>query len=746
MRKILFLTVALSALAHAEKLNSIVIKGNKRIESGTIESNLPVKVGSNFSESDVDSSLQNLYNTGYFSDVKVSKKGNSLLVNVVENPIIYQVAFEGNSKLSTEQIEDEIKLPARKVLSKTDIQNAQQRILEMYRRMGRFSAKVEPKLVKHDENKVTLVFEIQEGETTRIQNILFVGNKTFSSGKLEEQLTSKRYKFWRFFANDDVYDPERFMADQQSIRQFYANNGHPDFRISNAVAELSPDKTEFYLTFTIEEGALYHFSKPTISSQIKDINTETLAKEISFSDGDIYCAKEIEKTVTELTTALGDKGYAFVAVEPVINRDTKTRKAQVTFEVKEGPRVYVEKIIINGNERTHDEVIRRELSIHEGDAYNTSKIKDSESNMRDLGYFKTATIESEQGTNPDQARLIAKVEEQRTGELKFGGGFSTVDGPMINAGVSERNFMGKGQIVHAETSVSKRYQDINLGITEPYLFNRPLVGSLDIYSVRSTRVDTYTTKSTGFNAGLGYHLTKNLTQRFVYSLHTDNVSQVATDASLFIQQDPRKALSSSLAHTLTYDRRDNVQDPTRGYILQMTNTYAGLGGNVNFLRNDFSGTVFYTPIEQITGLARLGFGQLMKVGGKRLRIVDCVYLGGESFRGFEYAGLGPRDRTNRRDPLGGRKYWKGTLEVQFPVGLPVDFGVKAAAFTDFGNLWDSAAKGVNVLDDKKIRASWGLGIIWKGPFGPLRIDYAIPFKKAKYDDEKRINIGYALPI
>ncbi len=748
MKKVLLTTVMLSAInmAYGEKLQKVVVSGNKRIESVTIESLLGVKVGEEISNSTADMILQNLYNTGYFTNVNVQKNAGTLNIVVSENPTIYEVAYEGNNKLTTEQIDAEIKLQPRKILSKTDIQNAQQRLLEMYRRMGRFSAKVDPKIIKLDNNRVSLVFEIEEGESTHIQNIFFLGNKKYSTGRLEETLMSKRYKFWRFFANDDVYDPDRFMADQQALRQFYANHGYPDFRIINAIAELTPDKKEYYLTFSIDEGEQYKFVKPQIVSAVKDVPADTLEKNIVFSDGDIYSAKEIEKSVTEITDALGSKGYAFVAVEPIIVRNNTQKTAHVTFEIKEGPRVYVEKITIKGNNRTHDAVIRRELTLHEGDAYNASKIRDSETNIKDLGYFKESSVESEPGTNPDQAKLLVKVEEQRTGELKFGGGFSTTDGLMANVGISERNFMGKGQIVHAELGVSKRHQDINLGITEPYLFDRPLAGSVDVYSIRSSRIDSYVTKSTGFNLGLGYHLTPNLTQRFAYSLHKDSVSQIATDASPFIQADPKNSLSSSIAHTLTYDKRDSTQDPTRGYTISMTNAYTGVGGNVYNMKNDLSATVFYTPVENITTLFRLGTGRVDKVGSKRVRIVDAVYLGADSFRGFEYAGLGPRDNRGRKDALGGRKYWKGTVEVQFPVGLPVDFGVKAAVFTDFGTVWDSPAKGVNVLDDKKMRASLGVGIIWKGPFGPLRIDYAIPFKKSKFDEEQRINLGYALPL
>ncbi|CAO5676103.1 MAG: Outer membrane protein assembly factor BamA [Holosporales bacterium] len=765
MRKhlITFLALSASHILFAEQLSKIQIVGNKRIEAQTIKSYLPVKEGESFSESTADLAVRELYNTGYFVDVKVVKKGSVLSIEVLENPIVNQIVYEGNDKLKDEQIEQEVGIRPRKILSKTDIQNAQQRILEMYRRLGRFNAKVDPKLIKLNNNRVNLVFEIQEGDVTNIEKITFIGNKTFSSTTLEEQMHSKRYKWWRFFASDDVFDADRFMADQQALRQYYMNNGHPDFRIASAVSELSADKREFYLTITLDEGDYYTFGTQKVVSQIKDVPTDVLMKEVTFSDGDMYSAKQIEKTVEAITDALGDKGYAFVSVEPVVDKDPQTKKANITFEIKEGPRVYIQKINIKGNDRTHDAVIRRELTIHEGDVYNASKIKHSESKIKDLDFFKAVSLDEEETNTPDKTNINISVEEQSTGSVKLNGGYSTLDGPLIGFGFNERNFMGKGQDLHADISLAKRNQEIDIGIVEPYLFNRKLRGSVDVFASRSGYSDSYKVKQIGFSYGLQYELTPNLIQGFTHSVHVDKMTDFEKEAqnqdpnalprvSELLKNERRNVTISSLAHVLKYDKRDSVVETTRGYVLKMTNTYGGIGGNVQYIRNDFMGTAFYTPLESVLTFAQMDFGFVMKGGSRPLRLLDCVYLGGDSFKGFEYQGMGPRDLGCRnQDPVGGKKYWKLTLEAQFPIGLPADFGVKAAVFGQTGQLWDTIAKNkagtkINIVEDKKVRASVGFGIIWKGPFGPLRIDYAIPIRKQKYDKVQRINLSYALPL
>lgn len=722
-------------------LQKVVIKGNQRIESETILSYLPVKPGDSLEHIKPEQCLKDLFSTGYFTDVHVYQKDQTLVVEVEENPIINQVVFEGNNKLKNDIIEQEVRLRPREALSKARIQEAQQRILEIYRRMGRFGAKVDPKIIKLPENRVDLVFEINEGAVTYVRSIQFLGNKNFSSKKLEEQLLTKRARWYRFFAVDDVYDPDRFIGDQQSIRKFYNDNGYADFRILSAIAELSPDQKDFYLTFSLEEGKLYHFGKIDIISHIPTIKAENLRKEIAISEKQVFSGRLVEKSINAMTHAAGVQGYAFITIEPKIQKNSETQTIDIVFEIKEGPRVYIEKIMITGNDRTYDNVIRRELTLSEGDAYNTAKIKESENNLKDLQYFKTASIETEQGSGPDQAQLIAKVEEQSTGELGLALGFSTLDGPLGNIKIVERNFRGRGQVIHADLTIAKKRQDFDIGIIEPYFLGRNLQASADVFSVRSTRFSAYHQITKGFNLGLGYRLSENWTQGWNYGLRQDQINHLSPLASIVIREQAGNSIASTITHTLSYDRRDSRIFPTSGYMVSLSNCYAGLGGSINYLRNDLSANWYYSPLEEVVLGVKGAVGGVEKIH-KTIRVSDSIMLGSDTLRGFEYGGLGPRDKQTG-DPLGGTRYWTATAEIMLPLGLPNEFGIRGAIFTDLGSTWKPGRKNDIVIDKNSLRQSVGVGLSWTSPFGPLRIDYALPIKKEKFDKAQRVLIGFA---
>jgi outer membrane protein insertion porin family len=727
----------------AATITGIRISGNKRIEAETIMSYIPLKVGSSYDEMVINQAHKDLHATGYFTDVTIRQEGTELVIDVIENALINKIAFEGNSKLKDDKLNEEIQLRPREVLSRTKIQTAVQRILDIYKRMGRFSASVEPKVIKLDENRVDLVFEINEGEVTNIRKIIFKGNKQFDASKLEKAILSKRARWYRFFANDDTYDPDRFIADQQMLRQFYYDHGYPDFRIISAVAELSADQKDLFLTFTVEEGELYTFGAIKIDSQIKRINTDQLTSELYTVEGKTFSAKEVEKTITKLTEAISSQGYAFAEVIPNINKNREKSTIDITYEIKEGPRTYVERIDILGNDRTRDEVIRREMRIHEGDAYNATFVKRAEHLINELGYFKKAEIITEQGSSPDKTRLLVKVEEQPTGELGIAGGFSTLDGPLANIHFTEQNLMGTGRIFYADFTVARKKQDFDIGLTDPYFLGYSLEAGANLFHTRSTRIDAFTQLSKGGAVHIGYDITEFLYQTLNYSLRQDSISHIDKGASQYIKQQKGDYTNSSIGQTLSYDKRDSRREPTSGYVLSLSNSFAGLGGNVSYLKNAIGASVFYTPFEDITLNVRGSAGIIVKTG-KPIRIVDSVMLGYDSFRGFEYGGIGPRD-ARTKDPLGGTRYWTSTVEIVFPIGLPNEFGVKGAAFTDLGSLWKAGTskKGVKINDSKNIRVSAGAGLSWVSPVGPLRLDYAIPIVKEKFDREQRISFGFS---
>ncbi len=734
----------LSPMSYAEEsaaaINGVTILGNKRIESETILSYIQIKPGGHASEEQINQALKELFATGFFNDVKVHVEGENLIIQVEENPIVNRVAYEGNNKLKDEQLKEEIQLRPREVLSRTKIQAAQQRILEMYRAMGRFAATVEPKIIQLDDNRCDVVFEIHEGETTYVRKINFIGNKHYTKSKLKDSLITKEYRWFRFFANDDTFDPMRFNADQQALRQYYYDHGHPDYQQVAAIAEITPDYNAYHLNFSIDEGKPYRFGQIDLVSTISVINASEFKPLILFNTGDQFSGKMIERSIEKITEALGNKGFAFTEIEAKHVKHPENQTVDIILEIKEGPKVYIERIEIQGNDRTRDHVIRRELALHEGDALNSARLKRSERNLKDLGYFKNVELIVEQGSAPDRAVLLVKTEEQSTGELSFSAGFSTVDGPIGTIRFIERNFMGKGQVVHSEFAVSKRHQDINVGIVEPYLFGRQLEGSLDAFAYRSTRFSSYTQITKGLSPSLGYKITENLTQVLHYTVKQDRVSHVSVNASNFLKQQAGNYVTSEVGQTLYYDRRDSKIDPTSGYVLTLANSFAGLGGKVKYLKHVLGGTLYFSPIEDVVFALKGSYGVMQKAG-KKIRIVDSFFLGADSFRGFQYGGIGPHD-SRTGDPLGGTRFWVVTPETLFPIGLPNEFGVKGALFADIGTVWRSTEVGPNVRDNKYIRASWGVGLAWNSPFGPIRIDYATPFRKDKMDDTQRFLIGF----
>ncbi|WP_051908486.1 outer membrane protein assembly factor BamA [Candidatus Odyssella acanthamoebae] len=728
-------------LVQADTVKSIKVTGNKRIESTTVLSYIPIKPNKAYDQSELNDALKDLYNTGYFSDVQINRQADTLVIDVTENAIINQVAFEGNSKLKDDKLKEEVQLRPREVLSRTKIQSAQQRILDIYRRMGRYNATVVPKVIKQNDNRVDLVFEINEGDVTHVRKVNFIGNHHIKSSHLEKALLTKQTRWYRFFASDDTYDQDRFIADQQLLREYYYDSGYPDFRLINAVSELTPDQKDLFLTFTLEEGERYSFGKMTIQSEIKKIDPKGLYSLITYAEGDWFSRKMIEKTIQAITEAVGIQGFAFAQVEPVIVKNKDSKTVDITYEIKKGPRVYIERIEIRGNDRTRDEVIRREIRLQEGDAYNSTFVKRAEQNLNDLGYFKKVDVSIEAGSTPDKAKMIINVEEQSTGELGLAIGFSTLDRALGNIHFAERNFMGTGRTIHSDLTIASRRQEFDVGITDPYFMGYNLEVGADVFHIRSKRISAFTEQNTGGRTHLGYKLTDNWFQNWSYTLQRDQISDVPNLSSEYIKRMKGSYINSAVGHSLVYDRRNSRREPTAGYTLTFSNSLAGLGGDIGYLKNALGGSVFYSPLDEVILNARITAGHILKTN-KRIRVADQIFLGADSFRGFAYGGMGPRD-AKTMDAIGGSRYWVGTVEAMFPIGLPNEFGVKGALFSDFGSVWGSELKIPNnpILDKKAMRASVGVGISWDSPFGPLRIDYAIPVKKQAKDDVQRVFFG-----
>jgi outer membrane protein insertion porin family len=728
-------------------IREIRVEGTQRVEPDTVRSYLQVQPGEPYDAQKLDASLKALFATGLFSDVTMQREGDALVVRVVENPVINRVQFEGNSKLTDENLNNEVQLRPRLVFTREKVQSDVVRILELYRRAGHFAATVQPKVIELPSNRVDLVYEIDEGPSTGIRSITFLGNKEFGEGTLREVISTKESRWWRFLSSDDTYDPDRLTYDRELLRKFYLSQGYADFRVVSAIAELAPDRSGFLVTFTVEEGERYHFGKVELSTSLKDIDPQSLRSLLTFSTGDWYNADAIDTAVTKLSDALGDRGYAFVQVTPTVKRNPENHTIDVAFDIKEGPEVYVERIDITGNLRTQDRVVRREFRLVEGDAFNTTKLKRSEQRINNLGFFKKVDITNEPGSAPDKTVIHVNVQEQSTGEFQVGVGYSTSDGPLANIGVHERNLLGRGQDLRLDTTIAFRTRQVDLSFTEPYFLNRDLAAGFDLFALQRdyTNFAGYEQKSYGGSLRAGYQFTEPLRQTLSYTLRSDTVSNVVAGASPYIVQQAGTRLASIVGQVLLYDKRDNRLQPTSGYYASYSTDVAGLGGQVYFIRNGINAGYYYPVapnwVASVTGEAGYIHGL-----GEGVRIEDRYFIGGDNFRGFGNGGVGPRDLTTN-DALGANKYWIGSVSLSMPLGLPKEFGLSGHVFSDFGSAWgfDRSVTPPNndiVGDSASPRISAGYGFSWQSPLGPLRIDFAVPIVRKSFDKREFFRVGF----
>lgn len=735
--------VILSAQVQAShKFSSIVIEGNHRVEESSIMAHAKLQSGVRYSDQDLNLALRRLFSTNFFSDVSLKIEGSRLRIKVVENPLVNRVGFEGNKEIEDKILTKEMQLRPRQVYTLARLKHDTKRIQDIYRLKGHFAAKVTPNIVRLDQNRVDVVFEIEEGTQTTVEKISFVGNYAFSESKLEEIIRTKESRWYRFFTSDDNYDPARLAHDQELLRQFYLSHGYVDFRVKSAVAELSPDRKEFFITFTIEEGQRYRYGKIALSAEDPKINTKTLESYLEVKEGDWYNVKEVESTITNLTDALGDMGFAFVDVVPAVDRNEEKLTVGLNFEIKEGPHVFINRIIIKGNQRTNEDVIRRNLRLNEGDAYNTSKVRESERRVKNLGFFKDVKITKEAAGSPDKVNLIVDVDEEpSTGSLQLSGGFSTSDGPLAGVKISERNLGGRAQYISLSTQIAQRSQNYVFSFTEPHFLNRPLSAGVDLFhNTRSDRGSAFDEKSFGGGVRFGYELRKDLYQRLAYTLRQDQVTGVSSRASRFVLAERRTVIKSVISQTLLYDKTDSQVNPTSGYDIELTNALAGVGGNVRHLKNILSGRYFYPILENWTLALSASIGAILELG-QTVRLADRFSLGGYSLRGFDFHGIGPRDRATN-DSLGGLYYWKTSAEVLFPIGLPKEFGVKGAAFIDVGTLFGHRFPSNLVVDTGQIRIGAGAGVNWVTPLGPIGLDVGIPIAKSGRDRTRMILLRF----
>ena len=740
------LTLALCSEAMAQSvINNIDINGLQRVEKETALSYAGIATNKQVSTEELNEALKRLYDTGLFSDISFDTKGSTLVITVKENPVIGILAFDGNDKIDDKILESEIQSSSRSVFSKAKVQQDVQRILDVYKRAGRYGVSVEPKIIQKSENRVDLIFEIEEGPEAKIDTINFIGNKHYTGKDLQGEIMSKESRWYRLFSSAENFDREKMNYDQELLRRFYNRHGYADFAVISAIAELSRDKTSFILTFTIDEGKRYKINDIQIKSSVSDIDANQWYKYVTFKTGSWYNSDEIEKTVNALTEELSRKGFVFVEVVPNIYKDRETGKLSVVFDIKENAKVFVNRINISGNSRTLDEVIRREFRISEGNVFNAAKIRESRRNVERLNYFSKVDIETER-VDYDKADLNVNVEEKSTGYFNVGVGYSTVNGALIRAGITENNFLGKGQQVSLNAGVSQRSTDYSFSFTEPYFLDRRLSAGTDLFYQTEDYQDesNYDMDTMGARLRFGWNYTDDLSQYIRYTLKQDKIKNVSS-ASKYIQEEEGDAIDSVIGQTIVYDKRDNVLKPREGYYLSFGNDISGLGGDDKYLKFDARAYKFYTLSDYYTFKFFINGVYVVGYGGEDVRLSQRYFLGGNSMRGFETGGISARDKVTK-DALGGNWMLYGGAELMFPLGLD-ELGIRGRTFVDIGTTGKPDNIDTSGVDySSSPRVAVGFGFEWTSPMGKIDIDFGIPVVKKDYDETEvfRLNFGTSL--
>ncbi|HPD83116.1 MAG: outer membrane protein assembly factor BamA [Alphaproteobacteria bacterium] len=738
------LSFGVSEAGAQERIREIRINGAERVEPSTVLTYLGVSVGDEATPENLNDALKNLYGTGLFADVVMKQDRGVLMVNVAENPIINQIAFEGNDKVKDEELSSEISLRPRQVFTRTQVQNDVSRIYEIYRRTGRFAASVDPKIIKLDQNRVNLVFEINEGNITKIKGIRFVGNEAFDDDALAEELSTKEARWYKFLSTDDRYDPDRIEYDKELLRQFYLKEGYADFVVVSANAELDKSQEDFFLTFTVDEGPRYRVGQIAIDTALRGFDGAELRDSVSFLPGAWYNADEVKVTVDAMTDKLGDRQYAFVDVRPVIKRNPDADTIDITFKIDESPRVFVERIDVHGNVRTLDKVVRREMLLAEGDPFNRSKLARSEQRLRDLAFFENVEVKTLQGSAPDKVVVDIGVTEQSTGELSIGAGFSTNDGPLADLRIRERNLLGKGQDLLFSTTIAGSRTQFDASFTEPHFLNRDLSAGVDAFHITRDLQDesSYDQQQTGAAVRIGYPLSEKWSQSWKYRFENNDIDNVDSTASRFIRDQEGKRLTSAISQRLAYDDRDSRLFPTEGLYSWLDAEATGLGGDSKYVSGKL-GSQYYIPVYKKSVIFDV-LGEVGAIGGwssEDVQINERFYLGGTTLRGFERAGVGPRDAATG-DSLGGNLFYRGSAELKFPIGLPEELGVAGHAFSDVGSLWDLDSSGAGIQDENSLRMSAGLGLSWRSPLGPIRVDFAEPILDEDFDKDEFFRFSF----
>jgi outer membrane protein insertion porin family len=816
-----------SSPAAAQNVSSITVEGNRRVELETIRSYFKPGPGGKLDQGRIDDGLKALIETGLFQDVKINQAGGRLVVTVIENPVIGRIAFEGNKKVKDDQLSAEIQSKPRGTLSRPMVQSDAQRIAEIYRHSGRYDVSVTPEIIEQPNNRVDLIFTVVEGSKTGVKSVEFIGNSFYSSYRLKDIIKTRESNLLSFLGGADVYDPDRVEADRDLIRRYYLKHGFADVQVVAALTEYDPEKKGFLVTFKIEEGQQYRVASVDFQSSIGTLNGNSLRSFSRVNVGSLYNAEALEKSVEEMQIEASRRGYAFAIVRPRGDRNFETHTVSITFAVDEGPRTYIERINVRGNTRTRDYVIRREFDLSEGDAYNRALVDRAERRLKNLDFFKTVKVTTEPGSSSDRVILVVDLEEKSTGDFSVSGGYSTTDGALAEVSISERNFLGRGLFAKASVTYGQYARGLSLSFVEPYLLDYRVALGVDMFyrEQLANSYVSYGTKTLGFSPRLGFTLREDLSLQLRYSIYQQEISlpsylancnnnqfladgvtpnplfnpspafaatqtppidltstnglgcYVDGEASLPVRKELQNGstLTSLLGYSLNYNTLDNNKNPTDGLLIDFRQDFAGVGGDVTYLKSAIDAKYYAPLVSDIVGMIHIQTGMLNQIGNNDLRMLDHFQMGPNLVRGFAPNGIGPRDINpyGTMDALGGTKYWGASFEMQMPFWfLPKEAGLKGAVYADAGSLWDykgpttwaatgelttpsnsncikpttvplyaGTCTGLVYDNGNVVRTSVGVGLIWASPFGPLRFDYAIPITKGANDRVQQFKFG-----
>ncbi|MDB6178522.1 outer membrane protein assembly factor BamA [Paracoccus sp. Z330] len=739
-------TLLIPQLASAYVFNDVRIEGSQRVEPATILSYANIARGQDVSAGELNDALQRLQGSGLFETVEIQPQGGVLVIKVSEYPTINQISFEGNRRIKDDQLAEIVQSQSRRVYQPSQAIADASNIAQAYSSEGRLAARVDPKIIRRSGNRVDLVFEIREGDLTEIERISFTGNRAFSDRRLRQVLETKQAGILRTFIRADTFAPERIPLDQQLLTDFYRSRGYADFRVQAVAPELARERDAFYITFNIQEGPRYRFGNVDVISEIPGVDATAFARQNRVDRGDVYNPAAIDNTILRMETVAIQQGLDFVSIEPRITRNPSSQTLNLTFALTRGPRIFVERIDIEGNTTTLDEVIRRQFTTVEGDPFNPREIRNAAERIRALGYFADAQVESRQGSSQEQVIVDVNVEEQPTGSLSFGASYGVSTGVGLNVSLNETNFLGRGQTVGVTLSTAEGDKEGSFNFVEPYFLGRDLRFKFNTwYSETEDWNADYDTRSMGFSPAIEFPISPNGRLELRYRLSKDRLSNINEDSSAILQREEGERLSSALGYSYSWDTRNTGLDPLTSYKFRFSQDIAGAGGDVKSITTSaIAGFESNAWRDDVTFRGEIEGGGVHAYGDYETWILDR-FRAGTRVRGFEPNGIGPRDLASvNEDGLGGKYFWAARAEAQFPVGLPEEYGITGGLFADIGSIWGlddtSGTNGEIVDDDMHVRAAVGASIFWTTPIGPLRFNFSKAIQKEDYDEEQNFDL------